>query len=150
MPRVVTESAGGVPELGLVSFRGSKKNNIILSGEICHAFVPFKDANPDCPSQHRYKAIVAIYKPTRGLHVYSSPDGIHWKPMSDKAVITTGYFDSQNLALLGHRATSVCRVPSGAAWGTGDDQTTQPRGINQGRDDGHLDGLPEMVRNPGG
>ena len=96
------ESRDGIrwrrPELGLVSFRGSKKNNIILSGEICHAFVPFKDANPDCPRQHRYKAIVAIYKPTRGLHVYSSPDGIQWKPMSDKAVITTGYFDSQNLA----------------------------------------------------
>jgi hypothetical protein len=42
------ESRDGIrwrrPELGLVSFRGSKKNNIILSGEICHAFVPFKDA----------------------------------------------------------------------------------------------------------
>ena len=96
------ESRDGIhwrrPELGLVSFRGSTKNNIILSGEICHAFVPFKDTNPDCPGQHLYKAIVPIYKPTRGLHVYSSPDGIRWKPMSDKPVITTGYFDSQNLA----------------------------------------------------
>jgi len=86
------------PHLGLVSFRGSKQNNIILSGDICHAFVPFKDNNPACPAAHRYKAIVAVYKPQRGLHVYSSPDGIHWTPMSDKPVITTGYFDSQNLA----------------------------------------------------
>ena len=96
------ESRDGIhwrrPKLNLVSFRGSKDNNIILSGEICHAFVPFKDANPLCPSRHRYKAIVPIYKPNRGLHVYSSPDGIHWKPMTNKAVITTGYFDSQNLA----------------------------------------------------
>jgi hypothetical protein len=96
------ESKDGIqwtrPELGMVEFRGSKKNNIILSGELCHAFVPFKDANPDCPSEHRYKAIVAIYKPVRGLHVYSSADGIRWAPMSDKPVITTGYFDSQNLA----------------------------------------------------
>lgn len=80
-------------DLHLVDFQGSTQNNIILSGEICHAFVPFKDANPDCPDEHRYKAIVAIYKPLRGLHVYSSPDGIRWNPMSDKPVITTGYFD---------------------------------------------------------
>ena len=96
------ESRDGIhwkrPELGLVEFGGSKKNNIILSGEICHAFVPFKDTNPDCPAEHRYKAIVAIYKPIRGLHVYSSADGIRWSPMSDKPVITTGYFDSMNLA----------------------------------------------------
>ena len=96
------ESKDGIhwtrPNLGLVEFQGSTQNNIILSGEICHAFVPFKDANPDCPDEHRYKAMVAIYKPVRGLHVYSSPDGIRWSPMSDKPVITTGYFYSQNLA----------------------------------------------------
>ena len=82
----------------MVGFQGSKKNNIILSGEICHAFVPFKDTNPDCPAAHRYKAIVALYKPVRGLQAYSSPDGIRWSQMSDRPVITTGYFDSQNLA----------------------------------------------------
>lgn len=96
------ESQDGIhwtrPDLGLVEFRGSRKNNILLSGEICHAFVPFKDSNPACPAEHRYKAIVAIYKPQRGLHVYSSPDGIRWAPMHDAPVITTGYFDSQNLA----------------------------------------------------
>ncbi|MEE3372302.1 MAG: hypothetical protein VX346_23405 [Planctomycetota bacterium] len=96
------ESQDGIhwtrPDLGIVEFRGSKKNNIVLSGEICHAFVPFKDSNPACPDEHRYKAIVAIYKPQRGLHVYSSPDGIRWAPMHDAPVITTGYFDSQNLA----------------------------------------------------
>ncbi|MDP7302070.1 MAG: hypothetical protein QGG09_03155, partial [Pirellulaceae bacterium] len=88
------------PNLGLVEFQGSTQNNIILSGEICHAFVPFKDVNPDGSDEHRYKAIVAIYKPVRGLHVYSSPDGIRWSPMSDKPVITIGYFDSQKLEFL--------------------------------------------------
>lgn len=96
------ESKDGIrwrrPNLGLVEFRGSRKNNILLAGEMCHAFAPFKDANPDCPAKHRYKAIVPIYKPVRGLHVYSSPDGIHWSPMTTKPVITKGYFDSQNLA----------------------------------------------------
>ena len=96
------ESKDGIhwkrPNLGLVEFRGSRKNNIILTGETCHAFVPFKDANPACLDKHRYKAIVPVYKPVRGLHVYSSPDAIHWSPMSKKPVITTGYFDSQNLA----------------------------------------------------
>jgi hypothetical protein len=34
---------------------------------------------PKCPAEHQYKAIVAIYKPMRGLHVHSSPDAIHWR-----------------------------------------------------------------------
>ena len=96
------ESRDGIhwkrPELNLVPFRGSTQNNIILSGEVSRAFVPFKDANPDCKSEHRYKVFVAVYRPVRGLHAYSSPDGIHWNPLKDRAVITTGYFDSQNLA----------------------------------------------------
>ena len=33
-----------------------------------------------------------------GLKAYQSPDGIHWSLIQDKAVITDGAFDSQNLA----------------------------------------------------
>ena len=95
------ESEDGIhwtrPELGLVEYQGSKKNNIILSGFVSHTFTPFLDANPDCVPEQRYKAFALLTKPTRALYTYSSPDGIHWSKMSDKPVITKGYFDSQNL-----------------------------------------------------
>ena len=36
------------PELGLVEFEGSTKNNILLSGIMSHNFSPFLDTNPAC------------------------------------------------------------------------------------------------------
>lgn len=91
------ESTDGVqwtkPALGLVEFAGSKQNNIVWDGT--HNFTPFRDANPACPPQARYKALASG---PGGLHAFQSPDGIHWSPLSDKAVITKGAFDSQNLA----------------------------------------------------
>jgi hypothetical protein len=97
------ESGDGIhwrrPELGLIEFEGSKKNNIILSGELANqSFVPFRDANPDCRPEEQYKALAVLSEPAKGLYAFASPDGIHWKPMSDKPVVTEGYFDSQNLA----------------------------------------------------
>ena len=49
--------------MGLVEFKGSKDNNIILTekdpdlGYICHNFSPFLDSNPAAPKSERYKAI---------------------------------------------------------------------------------------------
>ena len=85
------------PELGLVEFQGSKKNNIILSGQVSNTFVPFKDTNPSTKPGERYKALAALSDPT-GLYAFASPDGIHWRKMSDAPVITRGKFDSQNVA----------------------------------------------------
>jgi hypothetical protein len=102
------ESPDGIhwtkPDLGLVAFNGSKKNNIVIaSGKIDgvatdagHVAV-FKDANPDAPPEARYKAILRSPGP-KGLLAFRSPDGLHWHPMSDKPIITKGAFDSQNLA----------------------------------------------------
>ncbi len=96
------ESRDGVhwtrPELGLVAFNGSKKNNIILPGKGIIAFVPFKDTNPGCRPDQRFKAMVARTTPTRGLYGYVSSDGVHWKLMQERPVMTTGQFDSQNVA----------------------------------------------------
>ena len=47
------------PELGLVEFDGSSKNNIILRKN--GAFEPFKDSNPDCPPAQRYIFSMAIH-----------------------------------------------------------------------------------------
>lgn len=92
------------PNLGLYEFRGSKENNIVIaSGEIDGAQADaghpavFKDENPDCPPESRYKAFLRSSGP-RGLLAFHSPDGLHWSPMQSQPVITDGAFDSQNLA----------------------------------------------------
>jgi len=97
------ESTDGIhwtrPNLGLHEFNGSKANNIILTGLGAHCFVAFKDENPDCPPESRYKGI-SRGRPDgkKGLYVFQSSDGIHWKLLKNEPVITEGAFDSQNLA----------------------------------------------------
>jgi hypothetical protein len=97
------ESKDGIswtkPNLGLFEFNGSKENNIVWDGIGTHCFVAFKDDNPDCPDEARYKGM-ARGRPRgdRGLYVYRSPDGINWELMRPDPVITEGAFDSQNLA----------------------------------------------------
>lgn len=97
------ESRDGIqwskPELGLFEFHGSKKNNIVWDGIGTHCFAPFKDTNPACTSDARYKAI-ARGRPRgkKGLYAFKSPDGIHWSLLRNEPVITKGDFDSQNLA----------------------------------------------------
>ncbi|MCA9060733.1 MAG: hypothetical protein KDA85_19610, partial [Planctomycetaceae bacterium] len=87
------------PELGLCEFAGSTRNNIVWDGIGTHCFTPFVDRNPDCDPAARFKA-VSRGRPlgSKGLYVFQSPDGIHWKLMHDQPVITEGAFDSQNLA----------------------------------------------------
>jgi len=114
------ESSDGIrwekPELGLVEFNGSSKNNIILSSEdsSCpsRAFAPFRDENPAADPDARYKAWATRFpmldgtasRPGHswevpdGLHALKSADGIRWTPMSDGPVIADGLLDSQNVA----------------------------------------------------
>ena len=114
------ESGDGInwerPELGLVDFNGSRRNNIILSSEDSRcpmrAFAPFKDGNPNAEPDARYKAWALRVPrldgtPPRpghsaevpdGLHALKSADGIHWSPMQDGPVVVDGLLDSQNLA----------------------------------------------------
>lgn len=84
------------PELDLFEFNGSKRNNIVWTGRGAHNFAPFKDTNPACKADARYKAVGG--SDAKGLHPFGSPDGIHWRRLSDKPVITEGRFDSQNVA----------------------------------------------------
>lgn len=102
------ESVDGInwqkPELGLVDYRGSKANNIVIpSGwmggmhlSAAEAAV-FRDENPAAPADARYKALVRCRKPW-GLIAFKSGDGVHWSPISEEPIITEGAFDSQNLA----------------------------------------------------
>ena len=97
------ESRDGIhwvkPKLGLFEFNGSKDNNIIVDGLGTHCFVAFKDGNPDSPPEARYKGIArGLPVGKKGLYIFESPDGIHWKLTRNEPVITEGVFDSQNLA----------------------------------------------------
>jgi hypothetical protein len=97
------ESRDGIhftkPKLGLVEWDGSKENNIILEGLGTHCFVAFRDENPNCKPEARYKGI-SRGRPVgqKGLYIFHSADGIRWSLTKNEPVITDGYFDSQNLA----------------------------------------------------
>ena len=84
------------PELGLFSWNGSKKNNIILD-EGNENFAPFLDTNPLCSADAKYKAL-GVRGRKHGLYAFKSVDGIRWNLMDTLPVITKGAFDSQNLA----------------------------------------------------
>jgi len=94
------ESRDGIhwekPNLGLFEFNGSTDNNLVWVGPGSHDFTPFKDTNPVCPPEARYKAVGNGGK--AGLLAFISPDGIHWSPLQETGIITEGAFDSQNLA----------------------------------------------------
>ena len=90
------------PELGIVEFQGSKKNNIILDcrkGVASNgAFAVFRDDNPECDPDARYKALALHSKNGKGLYAFGSADGIQWSLVDDRPRITKGAFDSHNLA----------------------------------------------------
>ncbi len=98
----VAESDDGVhftrPNLGLIEWDGSKDNNIVWKGGGSHNFTPFKDTNPNCPADQRYKALASGASKKHGLVPFVSPDGYRWRKLRDEPVITNGAFDSQNLA----------------------------------------------------
>lgn len=102
------ESKDGInwikPNLGIVEFKGSKNNNIILANSLFADLKLndnasfFKDENPNALSSEKYKALAHSNKSPSGMMAFKSADGIHWEPMHNKAVITDGAFDSQNIA----------------------------------------------------
>ena len=86
------------PKLGIVEFNGSKQNNIIWPETTSTGIAPFKDPNPDCRAEARYKAIDAGFLKPHGLYILQSSDAVHWKLMQDGPIAVKGAFDSQNLA----------------------------------------------------
>lgn len=97
----VAESLDGLSfsriDANQVAFNGSKRNNIVWQGTPSHNFTPFRDANPDAQPDARFKA-VAYHMEGKGLGAFASPDGLHWRPLTDRRIITLGSFDSQNTA----------------------------------------------------
>lgn len=82
------------PSLGICEFNGSFDNNIILDKKVCEAFdnfFVFKDKNPACPKEEKYKGI-ALYK--KALWAFFSSDGLHFAP--GRMITDKGAFDSLN------------------------------------------------------
>ena len=83
------------PSLGLVSVNGSKENNCILDrdtfGHGWDNFMVFRDDNPACPPDERYKGIGAH----KGLRCFLSADGIHFR--NGWLLTDEGAFDSLNV-----------------------------------------------------
>ena len=97
------ESADGIewtkPDIGLFDVAGTQDNNVILTpevaGEATHNFSPMLDRRPGIPESEQYKALGGEYM--EGLTAFASADGVTWRKLSEKPVITKGAFDSQNV-----------------------------------------------------
>ncbi|MFN0167585.1 MAG: hypothetical protein ACKV22_14240 [Bryobacteraceae bacterium] len=95
------------PELGVVQFRGSAKNNLVwpAKGEDSTDLIPFLDTRPGVPADQRYKTLA---NPNNyELLALASPDGIHWARMQANPVISyvagDPLMDPQNLAFWDER-----------------------------------------------
>jgi len=103
------ESVDGIawrkPDLGLHEYNGSRSNNIVLvTGKLGginidagHTSV-FKDGNPACSPDARYKALVRNNDHNSKIYALKSPDGLRWTPVTTRAVLSDGWPDSQNVA----------------------------------------------------
>jgi hypothetical protein len=109
------------PELKLYKLAEFPDGNVVLDEGLVvnHNFSPFIDERPGVPADQRYKGlggltyplgnwpgwktpgerdeVIAQHGPS-GLRAFVSPDGIHWTKLQEEPVITSGAFDSQNVA----------------------------------------------------
>lgn len=105
------ESKDGInwtkPNLGLREFDGSKENNIILDNtdQAFDNFYVFKDTNPVCQPEAKYKAITGNHG-SFGVYLmaYYSPDGIHFTPQH--TLSNSDYYDTLNIAFYDPRIKS--------------------------------------------
>ncbi|MHB9110732.1 MAG: glycoside hydrolase family protein [Armatimonadota bacterium] len=93
------ESADGVhftrPKLGIVPFKGSAENHVVYQGREGHNFCAFRDDNPACPPDQRYKAVGGEWMKLCG---FVSPDGYRWRKIREEPLEVAGAFDSLNVA----------------------------------------------------
>ncbi len=78
--------------VGLCSFWGTTQNNI-LSTETGDNISFFKDTNPNCPKEERYKGLCGPWG--EGLWLYTSEDGVRFE--KKRQVANDGLYDSLNI-----------------------------------------------------
>jgi hypothetical protein len=91
------ESQDGIrwhkPKLGIIEFNGSKENNLVWDGPAGN-LAPFRDDNPECKPEERYKAVARA----ADLYALVSADGLRWKLTDTNPIFTDRPFDSHNIA----------------------------------------------------
>ncbi len=98
------ESKDGInwvkPILNIKEWEGSTNNNIILDGADYYLdnFYVFRDDNPDCPPEMKYKAIAqqGVIDGKHTLWYFYSHDGLHFE--RGEMISGEGAFDSLNVA----------------------------------------------------
>lgn len=80
------------PKLGLIDFEGSKQNNIVIENVFGTVFL-----DPKKIDGNLFK-FAGSQRPNRGLVIYTSSDGLKWKPLTSDPVLSKGHFDTQNQA----------------------------------------------------
>jgi hypothetical protein len=110
-PAVVcyAESRDGIhwerPVLDTVEFEGSKQNNIIWMGDGTHNFVPFRDTNPQCQPDARYKAVAQSEGKYKDLLLaFQSADGLHWRLMAEEPIRLRFVLHDADLYAFGFRS----------------------------------------------
>ena len=64
------------PKLGVVEHDGSKDNEFVFGGKPLYGSF-FEDLNPNIRPAEKYK--MTAWVANRGIYLYMSPDGIHWR-----------------------------------------------------------------------
>ena len=108
------------PNLGLFEVKGTRENNCVWANDppFSHDFSPFLDTRSGVDPAQRFKAVAGIKK-SGGLWAFASADGIHWKKLYGKPIITDGAFDSHNVAFWSeHEGKYLCyfRTWKGYRW----------------------------------
>lgn len=83
------------PKLGIVEFQGSKQNNIVLANSLGTVFL---DPQNSDGNGYKYVGWWRDKQPSRGLWLFTSPDGIHWSHFLNHPILNKGEFDTQNEA----------------------------------------------------
>lgn len=83
------------PELGQVDWKGSTANNLLSISAPPHMPPVFRDTNPDCRPEERFKGLSAHWKQAYAM---VSPDGLDWRVLGDGPLKMTGTFDTVNTA----------------------------------------------------
>lgn len=132
------ESKDGIhwtkPDLGILEYGGSKKNNIVAPGSTCHIPSVMRVPNPTSPDK-RWAIYGYAYNPANGKAgpmVAYSPDGLHWnwdrKPeqygLFASSDVTNFFFDPYTNKYTAtyktmnrrHRAVGVAVSEDGLKW----------------------------------
>jgi hypothetical protein len=142
-------------ELGLIEYRGNRKNNIIIGHGAAGAEIGQDGVmvflDPNAPESERFRMLAAFgvkVEQGQAIHIFSSRDGIHWK-LTHKSIVTARpqerghHLDSQNVMFWDDRINKyVCYVRKNRA-----EPGSQGRCIARGESD-HLGDFPAVQDMP--